>query len=131
MAQHNASARLGLMVLRVRCSWVKVAPVVTFYVFLLIVAAVGALAYLALFMSHVPGAAEERLGKFEALPGRLNEWVQDDALSEDGLVCERRHLMPNPSVNRLILQVRYRDPTTRDIVRVAPEVTIKRRRVRS
>ena len=131
MAQHNALTSWGLMILRGRCSLVKLAPVVTFYVFLLVVGAIGALAYLAMFMSHVPGAAEERLGKFEDLPRRLNEWVEDADLSEDGLVCERRHLMPNPSGHRLILQVRYRDPVTRDIVRVEPEVTIKRRRVRA
>ncbi len=103
---------------------------VTFYVFLLIVAAVGALAYLALYFSHVPGAADERLGELEDLPKSLNEWVEDEQPSEDGLICERRHLMPDTFASRMTLQVRYRDPATRDIVRIDPEVTIKRRRVR-
>lgn len=103
---------------------------VSFYVFLLIVGAIGALAYLALFMSHVPGAADERLGTLEPLPEKLNEWVEDQAQSADGLVCERRHLMSEPSSGKMILQVRYRDPTSRDILRIEPERVIKRKRRR-
>lgn len=98
--------------------------------FLLIVGAIGALAYLALFMSHIPGAADERLGKLEDLPERLNEWVEDPQPTVEGLVCERRHLMSSPSLNKWVLQVRYRDPQTREIVRVDPEKSVKRRRRR-
>src|SRR6187551_1697958 len=81
---------------------VQTGAVVSFYVFLLIVGAIGALAYLALFMSHVPGAADERLGTLEPLPEKLNEWVEDQAQSADGLVCERRHLMSEPSSGKMI-----------------------------
>jgi hypothetical protein len=105
--------------------------VVTFYVFLLIVGGIGALAYLAMFMSHVPGAANERLGHLEDLPQSLNQWVEDKERSADGLICERRHLMPEAQASKMTLQVRYRDAETREIVRIEPELVIKRRRVRS
>lgn len=91
----------------------------------------GAIAYLLMFISHVPGAADERLGKLEELPLSLNKWVQDEGLTPDGLVCERRHLMPEPEAAKMVLQVRYRDPQTNDIVRVLADKTIKRRRHRS
>lgn len=105
--------------------------VVTFYVFLLIVGALGAVAYLLMFMSHVPGAANERFGTLDALPSSLNKWVEDEALSSDGLVCERRHLMAEQDASKMILQVRYRDPKSHEIVRVEAEQTIKRRRRRA
>ena len=120
-----------LRTLRGRGALTKLPLVVTFYVFLLIVGAIGALAYLAMFMSHVPGAADERLGKLEPLPESLNRWVEDREPNADGLVRECRHLMPEPSSGKMTLQVRYRDPKTREIVSVEPEVTVKRRRIRS
>ncbi len=109
----------------------KLKLVVTFYVFLLVVGAIGAIAYLAMFMSHVPGAADERLGKLQELPQELNEWVEDAKRTEDGLIRETRYLMSDTTTTRLTLQVRLRDPNTRDIVRVEPEKNIKRRRVRT
>ena len=105
--------------------------VVTLYVFLLIVGAVGAVAYLLLFFSHVPGAADERFGILEALPGKLGEWVVDEDNSPKGLILERRYLSADPSgadATKLIIQVRYRDPVTGEIVRVDPEETYRRRR---
>lgn len=105
---------------------------VTLYVFLLIVGAVGALAYILLFFSHVPGAKDERLGKLEELPADLGTWVQ--GTSDDGLIIERRYLMADPSgldEQALLIQVRYRDPDTSEIVRVDAEQKYRRRRVRS
>jgi hypothetical protein len=105
--------------------------VVTLYVFLLIVGAVGALAYILLFFSHVPGAKDERLGKLEALPADLGKWVQ--RAEEAGLIKEERYLMADSSgvdESKLLLQVRYRDPKTDEIVRVDPEKAYRRRRIR-
>lgn len=104
-------------------------PVLTLYLFILGVGAVGALAYMMLFLSHVPGAKDERFGKLEALPADLQKWIQTPEPSGDGLVREQRHLLEEGS-GRLILQVRFRDPKTQEIVRVLPEEFVKRRRIR-
>lgn len=107
---------------------------VTLYVFILAVGAVGAGAYMFLFLSHVPGAKEERLGVLEALPPNMGEWIEEPVPSEDGLVVEKRHLQPESSGfggAKYLLQVRYRDPKTREILRVDPEQIIKRKRIRS
>lgn len=105
--------------------------VVTLYVFLLIVGAVGAVAYLLLFFSHVPGAADERFGTLEELPGELGVWQAEEARSPEGFIRERRYLSANHSrgdTTRLIIQVRYRHPETGEIVRIDPEETYRRRR---
>lgn len=106
---------------------------VTLYVFLLIVGAVGALAYLALFFSHVPGAADERFGTLEELPAELGVWTTDKEPSSDGLLVERRYLSADTSrgdTTKLILQVRYRHPERGEIVRIDPEETYRRRRLK-
>lgn len=95
---------------------------------MVIVAALGGLVYLVLIMSHVPGAKEERFGTLEPLPERLGEWTKGEA-GTDGLVREERHLFDEKS-QRLLLQVRFRDPASGKIERVEPERVIKRRRVR-
>jgi hypothetical protein len=105
--------------------------VVTLYVFLLIVGAVGALAYILLFFSHVPGAKDERLGKLEPLPADLGKWAESGR--EEGLIKEERCLLADSSgldEQKLVIQVRYRDPETDEIVRVAPEQTYRRRRIK-
>ncbi len=87
-----------------------------------------------LFLSHVPGAKDERLGVLEPLPPRMGEWVEQDAVSSDGLVVEKRYLQPESSGfsgPKVLLQVRYRDAETREIVRVDPEQVIKRKRIRT
>ncbi len=114
--------------------WDHTLPVVTFYLFLLGVGAVGALAYMGLFLSHVPGAKDERLGALPDLPDKLGKWVEQEKPSEDGLLCEKRHLLIDEGGfggGKLLLQVRYRNPQTREIMRIEKEQTIKRRRVRS
>jgi hypothetical protein len=47
------------------------------------------------------------------------------------LVREERLLLPDGKVGAryLLLQVRYRDPVTRAIVRVKPEQRVRRRRI--
>lgn len=105
-----------------------------FVILMLVVAAVGAGAYVALFMTHVPGAMEERFGKLEPLPEDLGKWVREETPTEEGLIAERRHLYRESTGlggDKLLLQVRYRDPTSNEIVRVEPERVIKRKRVRS
>ena len=96
---------------------------------MVIVAALGGLVYLVLIMSHVPGAKEERFGTLEPLPERLGEWTKGEQPGADGLVREERHLFDEKS-QKLLLQVRYRDPASGKIERVEPERVIKRRRVR-
>jgi hypothetical protein len=110
----------------------KLSPVVTLYIFLLIVGAVGALAYVLLFFSHVPGAKDERLGKLEELPADLGTWTK--GTGDDGMIVERRYLLADPSgmdEQNLVIQVRYRDPDSSEIVRVDPEQKYRRKRVRS
>jgi hypothetical protein len=85
-------------------------------------------------MSHIPGAADERLGALEKLPDNLGSWVADAELSSDGLVRESRHLEPERGLfgrPKLLLQVRYRDPNTREILRIEPEVVVIRKRIRN
>ena len=106
---------------------------VTFAVLLLCVAAFGVFAYLALFFTHVPGAQEERLGELAPLPERLGEWISETRPNAEGLLREERHLLRAPTgFGRQVLlhQVRFRDPVTREIVRVEPEREVPRQRLR-
>lgn len=101
---------------------------------MLVIAALGSGAYLALFFSHVPGATDERLGGFEPLPPHLGQWQTVDASSEDGLVREERYLFRasgSGGAGTVTFQVRYRDPNSREIVRIEPEVVTKRRRAKT
>jgi hypothetical protein len=45
------------------------------------------------------------------------------------LVREERHYFYE-NAQRLVLQVRYRHPETREVVRVEPEVAVKRKRIK-
>lgn len=104
-----------------------------FYIFLLIVALLGAVAYLAFFMSNVPGAKEERFGRLPPLPENLGEWVQGGALDASGRIREERYLFQERTglgEGKLILQVRYRDATSNEIVEVEDERVIPRRRIK-
>lgn len=106
---------------------------VVFYVFLILVAGLGALIYLGLFFTQVPGAKEERLGVLEPLPEPLGVWQVDPDKTTEGYQVERRYLFEESKglgAGTLILQVRWRDAATREIVRVEPEVLIQRRRTK-
>jgi len=70
----------------------------------------------------------------EPLPRDVGTWkIDDDGAAKqthaEGLVREVRHYYYE-SANRLVLQVRYRNKESGEIVRVEPEQTVKRKRVR-
>jgi hypothetical protein len=68
-------------------------------------------------------------GRYELPPADLGMW-KDVHVGPDGLIREERSLLPDGGANAsyLLQQVRYRDPTTRAIVRVEPERRVPRRR---
>jgi hypothetical protein len=106
--------------------------VVTLSVFLFIVAAIGAISYVLMFFSHVPGAKDERLGVLEDLPADLGTWIEEET-DEAGLIKEKRYLLADSSgvdLSRLVIQVRYKNPDTSEIVRVLPEQSYRRKRRR-
>lgn len=106
-----------------------------FYVFLLVVAAVGVGIYLTFIFQNVPGMKEERLGTLEPLPEDLGSWKADtgseagQAASREGQIREVR-LYYDESRERLVEQVRYRRTSDSEIVRVEPDRRVKRRRVK-
>ncbi len=106
-----------------------------FYVFLLIVGVLSIGVYVLFMLNLVPGAAEERLGVLEPLPPGTGTWTADDAspaaeaAAKEGLVREVRHYFYEAE-KRLVLQVRYRDRDTREIMRVNDEQIVKRKRIR-
>ena len=112
-----------------------------FFVFLVVVAVAGISFYLLLIMREVPGAAEERFGRFEALPADIGKWRTDEESAEGaaakarGLRREERLWLAEKSSffggPKLLRQVRYRSLETNEIVRVEPEQVIKRKRVRA
>lgn len=86
------------------------------------------------FMIYVTSAGTTPLdfflGRYE-VPPDLGAWKEGGVDPESGLVREERHLLPQGRANAscLVQQVRYRDPTTRAIVRVDAEQKLPRRRV--
>lgn len=107
--------------------------------FVLFVGFVGLVLYLLMIFREVPGAAEERFGKLEALPEDVGKWKTDvdspegRAATAEGLKREVRYLFdPEASFGRgkLTLQVRYRDLSTNEITRIDPEEVVKRKRIR-
>jgi len=90
----------------------------------------GAAAYLLLFFSHVPGAHEERFGSLEQLPETFGKWIKDEEPNEEGLIRERRQLLSEASSGeRIIRQIRYRNPRTKKIVRGLPGKIVRRKSV--
>jgi hypothetical protein len=112
-----------------------------FYVFLLLIGVVAVGIYLTFILTQVPGAAEERLGVFEALPGDIGKWKLDEESPEAGLARAeglRREvrLLHEPKqglfgADVLVTQVRLRDGATNEIVRIEPERRTARRRIKS
>jgi hypothetical protein len=106
------------------------------YLVLFILAAICGCAYAAFIMSHVPGAAEERFGRLEALPDDLGQWrrVETGLTAEfakaAGLWREERLLAHERNHRLLVRQVRFRSRQTNVIVRVDAEEIIQRRRLR-
>jgi hypothetical protein len=111
-----------------------------FFLFLLIVAALGIAVYLVFIFKLVPGAAEERLGVLEPLPDDIGQWHTDElsALGKSALERNRRReerlffeegkgLLAQ---GRLVRQVRYRNLISNAIEEVEPDQPVKRRRIR-
>ena len=106
-----------------------------FYFFLVLVGIAGVGIYVLFIFNLVPGAQEERLGVLEPLPADVGRWHADDTseagrqAGRDGLVREERHYFYE-ATGKLVLQVRYKQSDTGDIVRVEPERAVKRNRIR-
>ncbi|MEP7053520.1 MAG: hypothetical protein ABJB12_24360 [Pseudomonadota bacterium] len=111
-----------------------------FYVFLLIVGALGVLVYLVFIFKLVPGAAEERLGVLEPLPEDIGQWRVDErteqgkaALARSRKREERLFFEEGKGVfaqGRLVRQVRYRNLNDNAIEEVEPDQPVKRKRIR-
>lgn len=111
-----------------------------FFLFLLIVAALGIGVYLVFIFNLVPGAAEERLGVLEPLPEDIGQWHVDEE-SALGKAALGRHRKREErlffeegkglfSQGRLVRQVRYRNLSSNAIEEVEPDEPIKRKRIR-
>ena len=83
------------------------------------------------FTSQGTSALEFLLGRFEAPPDHLNTWRDVGVEQPSGLLRQERLLFPDGRQSGPILlrQVRYRDPVSKVIVRVAPEERVPRRRI--
>ncbi|HYP76175.1 MAG TPA: hypothetical protein VER12_09480 [Polyangiaceae bacterium] len=111
-----------------------------FFLFLLIVAALGIGVYLVFIFKLVPGAAEERLGVLEPLPDDVGQWHVDEA-SELGKAAMQRNRRREERLffeegkgllaqGRLVRQVRYRNLGNNAIEEVEPDQPVKRKRIR-
>ncbi|HVU00472.1 MAG TPA: hypothetical protein VHE30_01925 [Polyangiaceae bacterium] len=104
--------------------------------FLLVVATIGGLLYVFVVARAVPGVFEQRVGALEALPPDVGQW-KVDVETEEGRAAARSgqsrevRLFYDMQRARLLRQVRYRNPATRAIMRVEPDVVVPRRRVRT
>lgn len=108
--------------------------------FLVMIAVIGGLVYLLVVHREVPGAVEQRFGVLEPLPPDVGIWKADGE-SDEGKAASRQGLKREVRVfhdphggllgdGRLVRQARYRNPATNAIVRVDPDVPIRRRRVK-
>ena len=96
--------------------------------------------YAVVVMAYIPGLADERLGVLEELPEDVGEWkidtnsAQARSAQAEGLVCETRLWRDGGSDflgrEKILRQVRYLDPETREVVRAEKDVRIKRKRVK-
>jgi len=106
-----------------------------FYLFLMLVAAIGVSVYLAFIFQNVPGVKEERIGRLEPLPVDIGTWKEDvdsepgRAAAAEGLKREVR-LFHDEGRARLYQQARYRPLEGGAIVRVDPDRPVKRRRIK-
>jgi hypothetical protein len=98
------------------------------------VVAAALLFWVCVFMVYFTSAGttprEFFFGRYEEPPDELGRWREVSAESETQLLCEERYLLPGGrSSPHLVQQVRYRDRSTREIVRIDPEKRVPRRRV--
>lgn len=111
-----------------------------FFLFLLIVAALGIGVYLVFIFKLVPGAAEERLGVLEPLPADIGQWHVDEdsalgkaALERNRKREERLYFEEGKGLlaqGRLVRQVRYRNLSNNAIEEIEPDEPVKRKRIR-
>lgn len=112
-----------------------------FYVFLVLVAALGVGVYLLFIFKLVPGAMEERLGVLEPLPDDVGKWRVDEH-SPEGMAAlergrkreERLFFEEGQGVfarGRLVRQVRYRNASSNAIEEVEPDQLVKRKRIKT
>lgn len=109
------------------------------YLFVVIIGALGLIAYLSIMFNAVPGAIDERLGKLEALPEGLGQWFNDSSDEGASLLAagkrrEIRYLLEPGGLFRgqvLVKQMRLRDAASNEIIEVLPEERTVRRRRRS
>lgn len=112
-----------------------------FYLFLLVVAALGVAVYLLFIFKLVPGALEERVGVLEPLPEDVGKWRIDEhsadgrAARDRGEKREERLFFEESqgllAQGRLVRQVRYRNAASNSIERVEADEPVKRKRIRS
>jgi len=104
-----------------------------FYLFLVLVGIAGIGIYVLFIFNLVPGVQQERMGVLEPLPEDVGKWKPDESgaagSSPDGIVRETRHYFYEAS-GKLVLQVRYKNRESGEIVRVEPDEPVKRRRIR-
>ena len=83
------------------------------------------------FTSAGIAPSEFFLGRFEPLPADLGSWKKLGIDAQSGLDREERRLLPEGrrKASYLLLQVRYRDPTTGEIVRIDAERRVRRPRL--
>jgi hypothetical protein len=83
------------------------------------------------FASQGTTPVEFLLGRHEPLPDDLSQWKDTGVVAQSGLLREERLLLaPGRRWGaRLLRQVRYKDPSTGEIVRVEPDEPVRRRRV--
>ena len=87
--------------------------------------------FAAFFTSQGTSALEFLFGRYEAPPDDLNTWRDVEIEQPSGLLRQERLLFPTASQGGafLLRQVRYRDPSSHEIVRVGHEERVRRRRV--
>ena len=111
------------------------------YLLLIFIGVAAVAVYLLVVFNEVPGAVSERWGELEDLPENLGEWSADTT-SEQAIAAAAQGLAREVRIwrdagggwfgrDRLVRQVRYRDPETGEIESVEPDRVIKRRRVKS
>jgi hypothetical protein len=98
------------------------------------VVAAALLFWVCVFMVYFTAAGttprEFFFGAYEPPPPDLGRWKQVAVDVATGWLREERCLLPNGNRSRCFVhQARYRDPSTRKIVRVEPEKRLPRRRV--
>jgi len=83
------------------------------------------------FTSQGTTVLEFLFGRYEAPPDHLNTWRDVGIEQGSGLLRQERLLFPSgrQSGPVLLRQVRFRDPSSREIVRIAPEERVRRRRI--